>query len=277
MVNICLCADDYAISPGVSRGILELIAAKRLTAVSVITASDYWPEWSQALLPLQENIDVGLHIVLTNLKPLGQLPTFASTGQFPSLGTIVKKAYLRILSYEEIKTEIEQQLQRFYLYFGCWPSHIDGHHHVHILPGIRELIFNIFCAVLDDKKRYIRNCVENPSTILQRQIACVKAIGIGTLSYKLKRQLIRNNIPTNNGFAGIYDFNQQQKYSEVFPRFLMASKNNMLIMCHPGYVDKELSLQDPVLAPREAELKFLLSNEFTECLAKNNVLLTTLR
>ncbi len=37
MRRIVLCADDYAIAPGVSAGIRELIAAGRLNATSVMT------------------------------------------------------------------------------------------------------------------------------------------------------------------------------------------------------------------------------------------------
>ncbi|HVT56350.1 MAG TPA: ChbG/HpnK family deacetylase, partial [Xanthobacteraceae bacterium] len=36
MRRIVLCADDYALSPGVSAGIRELLAAGRLNATSVM-------------------------------------------------------------------------------------------------------------------------------------------------------------------------------------------------------------------------------------------------
>ena len=97
MPDICLCADDYALSPAVSRGICELLAAKRLAAVSTITASDFWPEDSQALLPFRDEVAVGLHITLTDLKPLGAMKNFAPDGKLPTLQQLLALSYLRRL------------------------------------------------------------------------------------------------------------------------------------------------------------------------------------
>ena len=40
---IILCADDYALTEGVSRAIGELAAARRLSATSVLVTSAHWP------------------------------------------------------------------------------------------------------------------------------------------------------------------------------------------------------------------------------------------
>ena len=40
---IILCADDYALTEGVSRAIGELAAAQRLSATSVLVTSAHWP------------------------------------------------------------------------------------------------------------------------------------------------------------------------------------------------------------------------------------------
>ncbi|MGA8169409.1 MAG: ChbG/HpnK family deacetylase, partial [Methylocystis sp.] len=41
--TITLCADDYALSYGVSAGILEALRAGRLSAVSALTNGPRWP------------------------------------------------------------------------------------------------------------------------------------------------------------------------------------------------------------------------------------------
>ena len=40
---IILCADDYAMTEGISRAIGELAAAKRLSATSVMVNTPHWP------------------------------------------------------------------------------------------------------------------------------------------------------------------------------------------------------------------------------------------
>ena len=276
MKKICICSDDYAISPAVSKGIRELIEAKRITAVSVMTLSEYWPDESQLLLPFKDNIDIGLHITLTNFKPIETMSKFAPKGIMPNINRLIKKAYLKTLPYQEISLEIERQLQRFYLYFGRWPDHIDGHHHVHILPGIRELIIKLFFRFLDHEKSYIRNCVDKLSKTSWRKVALAKAFAISMLGYKLKKQLDLNGILTNNGFSGIYNFNNYINYNDIFKSFLIRSNDQMLIMCHPGYIDNELRKLDHVVDSREIEQRFFLSEEFINLINSYNIQLSPL-
>src|SRR5690242_13463328 len=64
--RVILCADDYAIAPGVSRAILALIDRGRLTATSCMAASRFWPEHAGWLRPRAGKADIGLHFTLTN-------------------------------------------------------------------------------------------------------------------------------------------------------------------------------------------------------------------
>ena len=43
----------------------------------------------------------------------------------------------------EIRAEIERQLDTFEKHLGFPPDHIDGHEHVHVLPGIRQSLFEV--------------------------------------------------------------------------------------------------------------------------------------
>ena len=47
---IILCADDYALTEGISRAIGELAAAQRLSATSVLVTSAHWPAMAPRLL-----------------------------------------------------------------------------------------------------------------------------------------------------------------------------------------------------------------------------------
>ncbi len=63
MLRFALCADDYALTPGVSRGILELLGAGRLTAVSVMTTQQEWRIAARELPPFTAFADIGLHLI----------------------------------------------------------------------------------------------------------------------------------------------------------------------------------------------------------------------
>ncbi|KAB2849833.1 MAG: ChbG/HpnK family deacetylase, partial [Hyphomicrobiaceae bacterium] len=50
--EVLLCADDYAISAGVSRGIAELAEARRISAASAIVTLPRWVDDGPALAAL---------------------------------------------------------------------------------------------------------------------------------------------------------------------------------------------------------------------------------
>lgn len=79
---IALCADDYGLSYGVSLGILEAIAAGRLTGVSALVTGSRWPTMGRELVRRAADADIGLHLNLTLGSPLGPMPKFAPKGVF---------------------------------------------------------------------------------------------------------------------------------------------------------------------------------------------------
>src|SRR5262245_55993605 len=59
-IRLILCADDYAIAPGISRGILRLLQARRISAVSCMVTGRHWPEHAGWLRPFADGADIGL-------------------------------------------------------------------------------------------------------------------------------------------------------------------------------------------------------------------------
>ena len=78
--RFCLCADDYAMTPAVSRGILEALEAGSLSATSAMTNAPSWATSARALRPHAEHADIGLHLNLTAGAPLAPMPAGAPPG-----------------------------------------------------------------------------------------------------------------------------------------------------------------------------------------------------
>ena len=100
-------ADDYAFTPGISRGIRELLSTRRISATSVMAASQYWPQEAAALKAVAGDADIGLHLTLTDHNPIGAMATFAPSGRFPALMPLLKGALLRNVPLSEIDAEID--------------------------------------------------------------------------------------------------------------------------------------------------------------------------
>lgn len=275
---IHLCADDYALTPGVSLGIRKLVVAKRITSASAMTLSPYWLEESdnlkQLLVEKNLNFPLGLHLTLTDHKPLTNMPLFCPNGKMPSINKLILLSFLRKLPLVEIETELHAQIEKFIAAYGKFPSHIDGHHHIHILPGIRDIVLNLYKAYNNFVP--IRSCCNSIGNILLYSESKFKSLIINFLGKTLKRKLIKEKISTNRYFSGIYNFNLDKKsYGEMFKNFLKSLDDDNVIMCHPGLSDEILSKMERINIQREEELKYLLNEEFDSLLKEQSCKLIT--
>ena len=111
--TLILCADDYALSPGVSLGIRQLAEAGRISATGAMTCMPYWSSEAPALRALVDRVQVGLHFTLTDQRPLGPMPHLAADGRFPSVGRLLKRSLLGGMPSAEVAAELERQLDAF--------------------------------------------------------------------------------------------------------------------------------------------------------------------
>lgn len=269
--TFALCADDYAMAPGVSRGILEALEARVLSATSAMTTSPDWPQAAAALRPYAERVDIGLHLNLTLGRPLGAMPRFAPRGTLPTIGAVVAAARRGHLPLDELAGEIDLQLEAFVAAHGRPPDHVDGHQHVQGLPPVRRLLIDAL------RRRqwtpWLRDSADRPLRILRRGWNLVKAVGVATLADGFAAASHQAGLATNDGFAGFSSFDGARPYGDEFARYLKAPGPAHLVMCHPGYVDEALRRLDPVVESRERELAFLLSHDFPALLQRRGATL----
>jgi predicted glycoside hydrolase/deacetylase ChbG (UPF0249 family) len=134
-----LCADDFALTSGVSAGILALAEAGRLSATSAIVTTAHWPAHAKLVVRFRNRLAIGLHLNLTFGRPLGPIPALAPKGHLPSVNLLVQRAVTNSLDRGEIAAEIERQLDRFESEVGSPPDFLDGHHHAHVLNLWEEM------------------------------------------------------------------------------------------------------------------------------------------
>lgn len=266
---ITLCADDYGLAPGLSHAIRVLIAEGRLQATGCMTGSAFWPEAAAALKPLDGQADIGLHLTLTDQKPLGPMPGLAPDGRLPSLPTLLKRALTRRLDKAEIAAELERQFDAFEAHFGRPPDFLDGHHHVHQLPVIGDAVVELWRRRMG--KGWIRSCVEPRAAIMARGIDPIRALVISELGQGFRRKLKQAAVPHNLSFRGVYDVSGRIPFAELFRRFTDRPGPRTLMMVHPGLVDDALKAADSLTDQREVEFRFLGSEDCALSLAARHL------
>ena len=255
-----LCADDFGISSGVGSAIEELAETRRISATTAIVTLPTWRREGLRLSTLRERIAVGLHVNLTLGAPVAPMPDLAASGTLPHLKDLLKRCLAgRAPSAREVALEVGHQLDRFEDVTGHPPDFIDGHQHVHVFPGIREGFLRALLSRFPDRRPFVRDPSDRLSAIVSRGCAIPKALSVAALSYGFSAALQRAGFPANNGFSGFSAFDSRISYTDELERSFRCVGRRHLIMCHPGYVDAELSRLDPVVIRRREELRGLLS------------------
>jgi len=268
---LVLCADDYGLAPGVDQGILELVAAGRLSATSCMTSLPRWPEAAERLRPWLDRIDVGLHLTLTDQEPAGAAPRLAPEGRLPSLGRLALALLHDRAARAEAVEQLARQLEAFERTLGRPPDFIDGHQHVHVLPSVRDGVVEAAVRIGRSRPVYLRSLSEPLAEILRRGFERRKALVLALLGRGLHGRAARAGVPTNDSFRGATRFAPGPGVREEFRRFLSGTGRRPLVMCHPGRVDAELERRDPLTRRREDELAYFASPAFLEDLAEAGV------
>lgn len=262
--RIIINADDYAISPGVSRSIRSLIGDGRITATSCMTGSEFWAEDGKTLARMTSSeFSAGLHITLTDQRACLSTPTLAAAGKLPSLGGLWRGILTGRIRRHDLELEIHTQIDRFHDVMGRLPDHIDGHHHIQQLPVIRDIVLDLWKSGRVEKNAWLRVSGDRMPRILRRGTAPVKACIISIISSGLLRKAKQRGIPVNDGFAGVYDLQPGSNFEAVCRRAFSVLSPQMVFMCHPGYPDEALALKDSVTTQREIERRFMESPGFT--------------
>ncbi len=134
-------ADDWGLSPAVNRGILTLAKLGIIKRVSLMANTPYLAEGLSELKQIQ-GIQLGIHFNLTYGRPLRSQPNpplFIS-----SPGKVFWKWIFdnRSSALQEFRSELLAQLNRLHLQ-GVKIEHLDGHQHIHLLPGLIDGVSDI--------------------------------------------------------------------------------------------------------------------------------------
>jgi predicted glycoside hydrolase/deacetylase ChbG (UPF0249 family) len=272
--RIWLCADDYGLSPGVNRGIRELIERRRLNATSVMVVGPAaGRDEIDALKAAASNSPrcaIGLHATLSApFHPLTMPFRPLEGGMFPPFMKLLRAGALWQLDPEMIDAELRAQLAAFTAMFGRAPDFIDGHQHVQLFPQVKD-------AFLKAVKEAAPGAWVRQGGSIQpfvKRLRTPKALLLDLLSWQFRRSASRAGITFNPAFAGAYDFSKASDFDALMAEFLEELPDGGLVMCHPGFIDETLTGLDPLTHQREREYAFLAGVDFPKLLAAHNVTL----
>lgn len=150
-------ADDLGIGTARDTGILELFAAGAITSASLLVNGP--SAATGAAGAVAAGLPLGLHLNLSEGRCLGPITVNSLTD---ADGKLLGKLGIRQalaagqVRQEDLVCEIRAQLNRFIALTGELPSHVDGHHHVHVEPFVAAALAPIMA------REYGVHCVRLP-------------------------------------------------------------------------------------------------------------------
>jgi hopanoid biosynthesis associated protein HpnK len=279
-------ADDFGLTCGVNRAVLEAYRAGVITSTSLM-ANVAHTEEAAAMAHGAPRLAVGCHTVLIDgspVLPARQIPSLLNSGgvHFRSGWTQFASAVLRgRVCQDEIAAEVRAQIRKLGE-LGLQLSHVDTHKHVHLLPAILEPVLQ---AARDCGIRAIRN----PFAPLRPLALChllkrpylwkryTEVSLLRTLVQGFRRAVEAHGLVTTDGTFGIVVTGalDQRLFAAIAGSI---PEGTWELACHPGYLDDELrSVRTRLRESRATELEVLTSAASREVMERSGVELISYR
>lgn len=242
MTLLILNADDFGLTEGVNRSVVELLEAGALTSATLMaTAGGFSAAAAEAAAHIR--LGVGCHVVLVDGRPaLGaeEIPGLAPCGEFrPTLGAFVRDLMRGKVPEKEIETEAMAQIRRLQS-AGIHVTHVDTHKHTHMFVRVLRPLLR---AARECGVRAIRNPFEPDWALAATPNASQGRLWQVKLLRARRRAFLRlvreAGLATTDGAIGVLATGTLE--AKTLKRLLAAMpEGRWELVCHPGYMDAAL-------------------------------------
>jgi predicted glycoside hydrolase/deacetylase ChbG (UPF0249 family) len=247
-VNIIVNADDFGLTQGMNRGIMDCFLAGSISSTTLLVNMPATEE-AAGYARDHPSLGVGLHFNLTLGRPVSDPSSVPSLvgpdGCFPGRSSCEKRLLKGSIKRSDIIREFRAQVERFED-LGLKVTHIDSHQHVHLFPQVFDIVAD-YC---------LEHCIPMRAPwpwprmrLGLRRRGCLGVPGM-YLRQKARNLLLKRNVCRwkgrvrfNGGFGCILDVAgrissiTKQRYLELLS---IPQGFPFEIMVHPAWVDERL-------------------------------------
>ena len=277
MRNLIVNADDLGWTHGVNRGIAEAHRNGIVTSASLIANGGAFEAGVQTARE-SPRLGVGVHLNLSDGKPVAPAEKVKSlldeNGDFSGgPEALLFRLTAKSLETKEVETEWNAQIDKVRA-AGIRPTHLDGHKHVQMLPGLFVVALRLAKKHGIEAVRVAHEASSLRAALTSGSEATgvmlkqgVQARGLKLLARDARELTERAGIGTADYFCGIA---QTGVLTKKGVQQLLASlpEGTTELMCHPGYADADLEKSATRLQKsRQRELEILTDKEIRKSIA----------
>jgi predicted glycoside hydrolase/deacetylase ChbG (UPF0249 family) len=267
---------------GVNRGIAESHRNGIVTSASLLANGAAFASGVE-IARSTPGLGVGVHLNLSDGEPVAdrELVTTLLNDRGELQGrpeSLLLRRARRTLLLDEVEQEWDAQIQKV-RNSGIEPTHLDGHRHVQMLPGLFEIVLRLakrhgIAAVrVSHEESSLRAALsagaKQKGTVVMRQ--GVQARGLKLLAPDAREQAERAGIATSDFFCGIAQTGELTREG-VLRLLEILPEGTTELMCHPGYADADLAKSATRLqASRQAEVEILTDTKIRNLVASQGI------
>ena len=237
-------ADDFGLTAGVNRAIIELHQAGVLTSTTLMANAGATSQAIELALA-HPSLGVGCHVQIVDGEPIlppEQIPSLidAKTGRLHAkLGPFLQRLFTDRIRASEIEAEASAQIQSLQKR-GLQLTHIDTHKHTHMFPPVLRALLR---AAKKAGIRRVRNPFEPEwaihATPRASWLRSLEVVALRRFSPYFQRLIAAEGLTTTDGTiavagTGVFDADTARALLKQLP------SGTWELVTHPGYNDADL-------------------------------------
>jgi chitin disaccharide deacetylase len=277
MRNLIVNADDLGWTAGVNRGIAEAHRNGIVTSTSLLANGRAFDDGVRISSELPR-LGVGVHLNLSDGKPVAPTAEVKSllnkAGEFAGgPEALLFRLTAKSLDADEVENEWDAQIRKVQA-AGIHATHLDGHKHVQMLPGLFGVALRLakkhgIAAVrVSHESSSLRAALSGggeSAGVLLKQGA--QARGLKLLARDAREMAEHAGVETADYFCGIAQTGVLSKKG-VQQLLEKLPEGTTELMCHPGYADADLENSATRLQQsRQTELEILTDKSIRKIVA----------
>jgi hopanoid biosynthesis associated protein HpnK len=281
-------ADDFGLTRGVNRAIVECHQRGIVTSTTLMATSDEFQNAVELAKRLTSGTDqvlgIGCHVVLADGRPVlpaSQVPSLVvrETGLFHrSIQQLAKHALTHRFRAEEIEAEATAQFRKIQA-AGIRISHFDAHKHAHIFPSIlRPLLRAAAVCGVPALRNPFEPIFSMPIPgLLRIPVRYAEVLALRAFRARFHSMVAESGLRTTDGSLGLIATGTLN-VANISALLDRLQEGVWELVCHPGYNDAQLAAADTRLrASRETEMQALTADSSRTALERNGLQLISFR
>lgn len=270
MRQLIVNADDFGLTEAVNRGIVHAHNEGIVTSTTLMAGGSAFDSAVSISRSLPD-LGIGVHLNLTSGRPVSPVQNIPSLvnrdGRLRwTPACLLRAVVARQVSLVEIETELREQIRKV-CKAGIRPTHLDGHKHVHLMPGVSEIVIRLArdfsipavrcpIEVGPDLVGLLRDENSSRTAVIKQ---CLVWRAVSGFASRFAPKLAKAGLLAPSHFRGLIQTGFLRLRS-VLDILANLPEGISELMCHPGYVDADLvNSGTRLLAQREIEVSALIA------------------